>query len=87
MITILLSTFKDVIHLILLYNDSFSVTVNAYTAKLSDFSYLTVTILITMMFWSTVMQMWLLIQLCSVTDERMYQWLMKTVSVSLMTIL
>ncbi len=26
-------------------------------------------------------------QLCSVTDERMHQWSMKTVSVSLMTIL
>ncbi len=50
MMTILLPAFKDVIHLILFYNDSFSITVNAYTVKLSDFSYLTVIILITMMF-------------------------------------
>ena len=50
MIIILLSTFKDVIHLILLYSDSFSVIINTYTVKLSDFNYLTVIILITMMF-------------------------------------
>ncbi len=50
MMTILLSAFKDIIHLILLCNDSFSVTVNVYIIRLSDFSYLTATILIIMMF-------------------------------------
>ncbi len=50
MMTILLFTFKDVIYLILLYNDSFSVTVNVYTVKLFNFSYLIATILITVMF-------------------------------------
>ena len=86
-VTILLSAFKDIIYLILLCSNSFSVTVNAYTVKLSDFSCLTAIILIMMMFWSIVMQMWLLMQLCSVADERMHQWLMRTISVSLMTIL
>ncbi len=50
MMTILLSTSKDIIHLILLCNDSFSVTVNAYIVKLSNFSYLIAVILIIMMF-------------------------------------
>ncbi len=50
MMTILLSTFKNVIHLILLCSDSFSVTVNVYIIKSFNFSYLTVTILITVMF-------------------------------------
>ncbi len=48
--TILLSASKDIIHLILLCSDSFSVIVNAYIIKLSDFSCLTATILIMMMF-------------------------------------
>jgi len=50
MMTILLSAFKDIIYLILLCNDSFSVTVNVYIIRSSDFSYLTATILIIMMF-------------------------------------
>ncbi len=39
------------------------------------------------MFWSAVTQMWLLMQLCNVTDKRMHQWSIKTVSMSLMIIL
>jgi len=50
MMIILLSTFKDVIHLILFYNDSFLIIMNAYIVRLSDFSYLIVIILIMMMF-------------------------------------
>ncbi len=50
MMIILLSAFKDIIYLILLCNDSFSVTVNAYIIKLSDFNCLTAVILIVMMF-------------------------------------
>jgi len=50
MITILLSAFKDIIYLMLLCNDSFSVTVNTYIVKLSNFSCLTAAILIAMMF-------------------------------------
>jgi len=47
---ILLPTSKDVIHLMLLCSDSFSVIMNAYIIRLSDFSYLTAIILIVMMF-------------------------------------
>ncbi len=50
MITILLPTFKDIIYLMLLYSDSFSITVNAYTVRSFNFSCLIVTILIMMMF-------------------------------------
>ncbi len=73
MITILLSAFKDIIYLMLLCNDSFSVTVNTYIVKLSNFSCLTAAILIAMMFWFIVMQIWLLIWLHNVIDERMHQ--------------
>ncbi len=72
MMIILLSTFKDIIYLMLFCNDSFSVTVNAYIVKLSDFSYLIAAILIVMMFWFAVMQIWLLMQLCNVINERMH---------------
>jgi len=50
MIIILLPAFKDVIHSVLLCSNSFSVTVNTYTVRLSDFSCLTIIILITIMF-------------------------------------
>jgi len=50
MITILLSTFKDVIHLMLLCNDSFSIIINTYIIRFSDFNYLTIIILIAVMF-------------------------------------
>ncbi len=50
MMIILLSAFKDIIHLILLYSDSFSVTMNVYIIKSFNFSYLITTILIVMMF-------------------------------------
>ena len=49
-ITILLSAFKDIIYLILLYSDSFSIIINIYIVKFSNFSYLTATILIVIMF-------------------------------------
>ncbi len=87
MIIILLSAFKNIIYLILLYNDSFSVTMNAYIVKLFNFSYLIITILITVMFWSVMMWMWLLMQLYNVINKRMCQWLMKTVLMNLIIIL
>jgi len=50
MMIILLSAFKDIIHLILLCNDSFLITINIYIIRSSDFSYLIVIILIIIMF-------------------------------------